>query len=109
MGKMQRDKGARIEREVVNRHRDRGLKAERVPLSGAAHYKGGDHDIDAYAAWEPDIPLCGEVKARKNGEGFKTILDWLGENDFLVLRADGAAPIYVIPERVWFKFLRGGE
>jgi Holliday junction resolvase len=29
------DKGARIEREIVTRHAVLGVKAERVPLSGA--------------------------------------------------------------------------
>ena len=37
MGKMQRDKGARVEREIVALlHELPGVEAERVPLSGAA-------------------------------------------------------------------------
>jgi Holliday junction resolvase len=31
-----RDKGNRIEREMVHRHLDNGIFAERVPLSGSA-------------------------------------------------------------------------
>jgi Holliday junction resolvase len=36
MSKMSRDKGARIEREIVAAHGALGIKAERVPLSGAS-------------------------------------------------------------------------
>jgi Holliday junction resolvase len=35
MGKKSRDKGARIEREMVHALQDEGFAAERVPLSGA--------------------------------------------------------------------------
>jgi hypothetical protein len=38
MGKASRDKGARAEREIVASHAELGVKAERVPLSGAARY-----------------------------------------------------------------------
>jgi Holliday junction resolvase len=34
MGKKSRDKGSRIEREVVHTMQDEGFAAERVPLSG---------------------------------------------------------------------------
>jgi len=36
----QRNKGTRIEREIVARHAELGVKAVRVPLSGTAHYLG---------------------------------------------------------------------
>ena len=36
MGRMSRSKGSRVEREFVNKLRDSGVYAERVPLSGAA-------------------------------------------------------------------------
>jgi hypothetical protein len=44
-----RDKGARIEREIVARHVAIGIKAERVPLSGSVRYRGNGCDIDVYA------------------------------------------------------------
>ena len=52
MSKMSRDKGARIEREIVAAHGALGIKAERVPLSGASRYQGNGSDPDpkAYAA-----------------------------------------------------------
>jgi hypothetical protein len=105
MGKMQRDKGARREREVVNHWTSLGLKAARVPLSGAA---GGDYagDIDLYAFGVDEAPLVGEVKARAEGGGFKTISKWLGINDFLVLHEDHKDRLYVVPERIMRRLLR---
>lgn len=99
MGKMQRDKGARNERAIVNHWREFGVKCDRVPLSGA---HGGEYagDVDLYAFGADNAPLIGEVKARATGGGFKTITKWLGQNDFLVLHEDRAARLYVIPERV---------
>jgi Holliday junction resolvase len=97
MSKMQRRKGARIEREIVELHRSLGLRAERVPLSGAARYQDIGADVDIYPFGPEEAPLCGEVKARANGEGFTTLERWLGENDFLALRRNNAEPIIVLP------------
>lgn len=97
-----RRKGARIEREVVAAHRERGIPAERVPLSGAA---GGSYVGDVVIAGR----LRGEVKARRGGAGFAVIERWLGANDALFLRRDRAEPLVVLPARVWFALLdRGG-
>jgi Holliday junction resolvase len=100
MGKSQRDKGARVEREFVNMHKTAGIHAERVPMSGASAYTH-DADIDVYAFGKDEAPLICEVKARKNGAGFKTIEDWLGENDALFLKRNNAEPMVVVPWRVW--------
>jgi hypothetical protein len=104
MSRSQRDKGARVEREIVNAHRKIGIASERVPLSGASHYQGGGHDIDVTPPWR-HAPLVGECKARGSGEGFAVIERWLGENDFLVLKRNNAPPMYVVPERVWNELL----
>jgi len=101
MSRSQRDKGARRERELVNKHLELGVHAERVPLSGATHYQGGGHDIDLYPFGTDHGALVAEVKARKSGEGFKTIESWLGENDLLFLVRDRAEPLVVLPWRVW--------
>ena len=108
MAKSQRDKGARVEREFVHRHTDIGIEAERVPLSGAVKGKraGDGHDIDIYAFGPDAAPLCCEVKARKNGAGFKVLEDWLGDNDGLFLKRNNADPLVVLPWRVWEKLLR---
>ena len=105
MGKSQRDKGQRREREIVHHWTGRGVKCARVPLSGAA---GGDYagDIDIYAFGRDEAPLIGEVKARGTGAGFKTIKKWLGSNDMLILHEDHSARLYLIPERVMNRLVR---
>lgn len=92
MSKMQRDKGKRIELEIVNLFRDWGLKAMRVPLSGATEYAKGDVDLYLFCR---DAPLVAEVKSRKNG--FKQLTSWLGDNDFLVVRPNNGPPMFVLP------------
>jgi hypothetical protein len=72
-----RDKGARIEREIVSKHAGAAMKAGHVPLSGAARYQGNGADIDVYAFGDA-APLVGEVKARGNGEG--TMLSGSGDS-----------------------------
>lgn len=101
MSRSQRDKGARRERELVAKHLEIGVHAERIPLSGAAHYRGADHDIDVYPFGLAAGALVAEVKARKDGAGFKTLETWLGENDLLFLWRDRQEPIVVVPWRVW--------
>jgi Holliday junction resolvase len=103
---MSRDKGARIEREIVHRHTELGVKAERVPLSGAARYQGNGADIDVYAFGPDGAPLVAEVKARANGEGFATLERWLGENDLLFVRRNNADPLVVLPFSTWARLLR---
>jgi hypothetical protein len=82
--------GPRIEREIVARHIAIGIKAERVPLSGSARYRGNGSDIDVYAFGPDAAPLVGEVKARANGESFTILERWLGDADLLFLRRDRA-------------------
>ena len=103
-GRAPRRKGDRVEREIVALHRELGIKAERVPLSGAA---GGSFsgDVEVYAAGPEAAPLVAEVKARVNGAGFVTLEKWLGENDILFLRRDRAEPIVVLPWRTWARLV----
>lgn len=69
-------KGDRIERELVALHREAGIEAQRVPLSGAAGgLYSGDLVIQA-----PTCQLKAEVKARASGDGFMTLEGWLGES-----------------------------
>lgn len=90
MGKMQRRKGGRVEREIVAALKAAGVPAERVPLSGGA---GGSFTGDVVVAgrWRA------EVKSRKNGAGFKVLEDWLGSNDMLLLKRNRAEPLVVLP------------
>jgi hypothetical protein len=109
MSKMSRDKGARIEREIVNLHTVLGVRAERVPLSGASHYQGNGHDIDVYALGPDKAPLVCEVKARQDGGGFKMIETWLGDYDALFLRSDRHPPFVVVPLRTWELLIYRGK
>ena len=104
MGKFSRDKGARRERELVNRHKAIGVHAARVPLSGAA---GGrfSGDVDVYPFGEHNAALVAELKARSNGEGFKTLEGWMGDNDLLFLWRDRSEPMVVMPWATWVDIL----
>lgn len=112
MGKPSRDKGARREREVVNALRALGIKAERVPLSGAAHYQSKGHDIDVYPHG-CETPIVGEIKGRKKFPAW--LRGWLADNDFLVMVEDqngvgNAAPerMVVLPWRMFVGFVSEG-
>jgi len=98
MGKSQRDKGLRVEHEIVELHEKLGIRAERVPLSGASRYQGNGSDVDIYVA---GLPLRAEVKARKDGEGFTLLEKWLGKNDVLFLRRNRQTPLVVLPWETW--------
>jgi hypothetical protein len=101
MGKPSRDKGLRRERAIVEIHAKAGLRAERVPLSGAVRYRGNGGDVDLYVRGRE--PLKAEVKARGEGDGFKTLERWLGDNDALFLWRDRAAPFVVLSLPVWLE------
>ncbi len=96
MTRASRDKGARRERELVNRHLEIGVHAERV---GVAYAPG--HDIDVYPFGQDAGALVAEVKARKSGEGFVTLEKWLGANDALFLWRDRQSPLICLPWRTW--------
>jgi hypothetical protein len=102
-GRRCRDKGNRVEREIVRRLQDHGFAAERVPLSGAA---GGRYVGDL------SVPLLGidrtiEVKVRSNG--FRQLYDWLVERDLLIVRADRLQPLVVIPLRLAVEIAQAAE
>jgi Holliday junction resolvase len=104
-GARHRRVGNACEREVVERHRALGIKAERYPLSGASRFRGSGHDVDIYAFGNEEAPLVAEVKKRKDGGGFTTLEKWLGQYDLLVLRRSHADPMIVLQWRVWAQLL----
>ncbi len=112
LGRRSRNKGAARERQLVAMHKGIGIHAERVPLSGAAHYQGNGGDIDVYAMGKDAGPLVFEAKARATGGGFKQIETWLGENDGLFLVRDqekpgqpAPAPLVVLPFATWKRLI----
>jgi Holliday junction resolvase len=93
-GRRSRDKGARGERHLVHLLQAAGFAAERVPLSGAA---GGRYCGDV------SVPLLGvdrtvEVKVRANG--FRELYRWLDGADMLIVKADRAEMLVVVPLRL---------
>jgi hypothetical protein len=106
-GAKHRAKGNLIEREIVNRHEEIGVHAERYPLSGATRFRGEGHDIDVYAFGVDQAPLTAEVKGRKGADGFRMLERWLGEYDLLFLRRNRSAPLVVLPWRVWARLIGG--
>lgn len=83
MGKMQRDKGARVEREIANY-----LGGKRIPLSGMTSYVKGD--VEAYG-------MKFEVKAKK--DGFKMIYSYLEKDsmDAAIIKADRKEALVILP------------
>ena len=67
-GRASRRKGDGIERELVNLHRELGIRAARYPLSGASRFRGSGHDIDLYVRGRETAPLVAEVKAAATGQ-----------------------------------------
>jgi hypothetical protein len=61
-----------------------------VPLSGAARGRfGGD----------VSVPLLGvdrRVEVKVRGNGFRRLYDWLGDHDFLIVKADRLEPLVVL-------------
>ena len=68
-GSRHRRKGDAIERELVHRHRDIGIRAERYPLSGASRFRGSGHDVDIYIFGPDTAPAVAEVKALQHATG----------------------------------------
>ena len=101
MGKFSRDKGARVEREFVHMLNDAGVICTKVPLSGAA---GGAYsgDLDIHLTSGHKTHLRAEVKCRKDGTGWKTLVKWIGQNDYLFLKQARTDPLVVMP---WERFI----
>jgi Holliday junction resolvase len=95
MGKAQRDKGARAEREFAKL-----IGGERVPLSGAAGGSFSGDVIDPFGdIWE--------IKVRK--DGFKQLYAWLEGKDALAVRADRKPWLVVIPLERWLELVTNKE
>ena len=105
MSKSQRDKGARAEREIVDRHKALNISAERYPLSGASRFRGSGHDVELYLFGRDAAPLVAEVKSRKNWSGFTLLEKWLGNYGALFLRRNRADPLVVLPWSTWVTLL----
>jgi Holliday junction resolvase len=92
MGKASRDKGAGYERELVNAFKDRGLAAQRVPLSGATDY--AKNDVEVIAGFDGKTKYCGEAKRRAGLPKFFT--EALDGADFAAFRQDRGETLIVL-------------
>ena len=81
MSSKSKQKGYRTEYNLVKRFQVAGIDAKRQVLSGALP----DHPHDIKIK-NPDMIV--EVKARKNGAGFKTLKRWMGTADALIMHED---------------------
>jgi hypothetical protein len=94
VGSASRRKGNRVENEILKLLQAAGLDAVDMPLSGQL---GGEFRDDTLIRLPTGQELRAEIKARKNGTGFRTILNWLGTADLLILKQDRTQPIVAMP------------
>lgn len=102
-GRASRQKGDRVERQLVRLLQEAGFAAERVPLSGSA---GGSYTGDL------TVPLLGRdlcVEAKARGNGFRELYNWLEGRDLLIVKADRKEPLVVVPLRVAIEIAAAAE
>jgi hypothetical protein len=103
-GKGPRQKGDRFERQIVALFQEHGIAAERIPLSGSSPF-------GSFSGYDLNVPLFGndlQAECKHSANGFKTLYGWLehGNNDFLIVRADRAKPLAVIPMDLLIKLTK---
>jgi Holliday junction resolvase len=86
--KSPKQKGDRLEREVVKHLEAAGIPAKRVPLSGSA--RGYPGDVLATMAGRDHVLEC---KSRRD---FATLYKWLERRDGLILKADRKEHLVVL-------------
>jgi len=90
-GRASRQKGNRTERAIVRLLQERGLAAERVPLSGAARGRfGGDVSV-------PVLGVDRRVEVKCRCDGFRELYKWLDGADLLIVRADRRELLVIVP------------
>ncbi len=92
MPSSQQRKGFTWERRIVKAMQAIGVPARRMPLSGAGGGPEHNHDV-AIKAVPGHAELQVEIKARKDGSGWKTVEGWLGHHDLLVMIEDRRSPL----------------
>jgi hypothetical protein len=92
-GRAPRQKGNRTERAIVRLLQERGLAADRVPLSGAVRGRfGGDVSV-------PLLGIDRRVEVKCRCDGFRELYKWLASADLLIIKCDRGEPLVVIPLR----------
>lgn len=100
-GKASRDKGAKFEREIVNWHKERGVDAERIPLSGAMK---GNYASDIKLG--PQLALTAECKRR--ARAWQDIYDAFDQDkaDVVFIRKDRKPALAVLTMETYETFLQ---
>ena len=99
MSNPSKNKGSRVERELVLKHKRQGIPCLRVPLSG-----GGSISGDLLIG--PQQEYRAEVKARKNGAGFAVLEKWLKGNDLLILKKDFSEPFVAMTWQMYVELMQ---
>ena len=102
-GRRSRDKGNRAERALVRFFQERGFYSERVPLSGSA---GGSYLGDM------TVPVAGRdlvVEVKVRASGFGQLYQRLLDRDVLIVRADRAEPLVILPLRLAVEIAAAAE
>jgi hypothetical protein len=95
-------KGSRFEREIVNRLRDEGIIAARLPLSGAMRGKYGGCDVTLTML---DREHRAELK--HHGIGFQRLYNWLRDGvHLLIVRQDRSEPLVVLPFNLFVELIK---
>lgn len=98
------EKGRKEERTLVRLLRSLGLKAKRVPLSGAAPNFPGDLVLEELPGWRVEVKYGQHVPAR--------LFRWLEERELLLLRRPRAPWLVVLRLEEFVELLKkkeGGE
>jgi hypothetical protein len=105
MASKAKTKGDNEERVVVNLMREHGFACQRTLEAGARSDGSNTWDIDLYYKGVDNAPLIGECKCRESIGDW--IWEYLGDNDFLTLRKNRRKRLYVLPEEVFLRLIRG--
>ena len=105
-GRSPKNKGALFEREVVALLQERGLAAEKMPLSGALGGKyGGDVSCPVRTESKRTVGSLGhtdqKIECKRRARAFASIDKWLGKNYALVIRDDRSRPMVVMSLDDW--------
>ena len=92
-----RQKGDRFERDCVDRLKEMGLKAQRVPLSGAA---GGMFGSDIIVAGR-------KVECKTRKRAWLELFNWLPGNHALMIKADRTETLVVMTLETYAEMLKG--
>jgi hypothetical protein len=98
-----KDRGRFVENWIRDKHIENGIACERVPLSGSI---GGAYDGDLAIPSIANKEFTCESKARRNGEGFKVLEDWMKGKDILFIKRNHRDPLVVLPFSLYLRFLR---